>query len=114
MNHIGRMAVVCVALLIATPAHSLTGAELYEGCSQRQEQMKSMLCDAYISGFIDGVVNGHFAEAYGNKLCNVEEGIEVTQGRLIIEKYMQDNPQYLHMQARFVAGRALQSAFGCK
>jgi hypothetical protein len=59
------------------------------------------------------MVMGNAAGKLG-KCCPPNGGVSVDQGRLIIEKYMRNNPETLHEQAGVVAGLALVQAFPCK
>jgi hypothetical protein len=70
---------------------------------------KSIACDGYIHGILDGLVLGSFGT-----YCAPSGGVSVTQGRLIVEKFMRNHPETLHEQAGNVAALAMMTVFPCK
>jgi Rap1a immunity proteins len=101
-------ATVC-ALLVATPAYALTGAELNDFCTNPTGSAKNQVCQAYIRGVAEGL---ELAEVYKSKLMlcmdrlNLEDPV-VT--RLTVETYMRENPGELRREAALVVILALLS-----
>jgi hypothetical protein len=99
--------------IYADAAEAMTGTELYTVCSQRGKDTSSSLCGAYIHGFLDGMTMGYVAHDSVEKYCPPEDGIAITQGRLIIEKYLRDHPDKLNQDASLLAAFAMMDAFPC-
>jgi Rap1a immunity proteins len=97
------------ALLVASPAHSLTGTQLNSFCANPTGSAENQVCQAYIRGVAEGLVLG---DIYKTKLMlcvnrlNVDDPI-VT--RLTVEKYMRENPDELRRDAALVVILALIS-----
>jgi hypothetical protein len=47
------------------------------------------------------------------KYCPPKDGLSVVQARLIVEKYMGEHPEDLHLEAGLSAAQALWDAFPC-
>jgi hypothetical protein len=100
---------VGLLMLGAANADDFSGVMLYRYCDHHEHGVEQITCAAFIHGLLDGLALG----SSGN-YCFPSGGVSVTQGRLIIEKFMRDRPETLHEQAGFVASRALMSAFPCQ
>ena len=108
-------AVFAVLIAPAARAEGLDGTKLYEICGHHDfSSSENTVCAYYVKGFIEGMLFGDFSAKVTVGYCPPEEGISVEQGRLIIEKYMRDNPAILHRHAGVIAGEALLTAFPCK
>ena len=99
---------ICL-LLAATPAHALTGVQLYRNCIEaKQNSVQDLSCISYVRGFIDGMAmggKGHF--------CPPDIGISTDRGRLVAEKYLRDHLEDLHIDAGLLLGSAFTKAFPC-
>jgi hypothetical protein len=97
----------------ATAEEAFTGTTLLEMCSHKTEGVRTM-CDAWMNGFQAGfdVTNGPPRGTLGS-IC-LPDGFTGKQARLIIENYMKEQPQMLHLDAEVIAFYALWSAYPCK
>ena len=102
-----------LALSACGPANALTGTELYRNCTEGKQSIGSAMCLAYVRGFAEGIVFGNELGKLPRAFCPPTAGLHVDQARLIIEKFLRDNPDKLHNEAVFLAGQALMEAFGC-
>jgi Ssp1 endopeptidase immunity protein Rap1a len=111
-----RMLIACILSLFASvEANALSGTELYRSCSDKKNGLGDFMCVAFVHGFLDGLAFGQgIGKASPPFYCPPEEGISVDQGRLIIEKYLRDHPEQLHLQAGENSASALVEAFRCK
>jgi hypothetical protein len=102
-----------LAILSATSAEALTGAELYQECLDKSKGVEEIGCASYIRGFVDGMLSGSAVERLAIKYCPPKKGTELIQARLIVEKYLREHPEKLHVQAGLLVGSALIAAFPC-
>ena len=103
-----------VALLVLPfEANALTGAELLRFCRQEKATRGNLACVTYTRGFIDGFVSATIATNKSAKACIPSDGVSADQGRLIIEKYLRDNPEKLDLEAGNLAMAAMIAAFRC-
>jgi hypothetical protein len=103
-----------IVLMSIQSASALSGAELWDQCQDKSKSTLNLACTAYVRGFVDGFFAANTLAEIGVKTCPPQTGISLTQGRLIIEKYLRENPQELHQQAGGLAMVALIRAFPCK
>lgn len=104
-----------VVLFVPNPAGALTGTDLYQSCRAQKNSMGDAMCLAYVRGFTDGIMAGStVGEKFPSQYCPPAAGISAIQSRLIIEKYLRDNPQELHTEAGLLVLSALLQAFPCK
>ena len=104
-------AIGCFLLLVANPAHALTGLELYQSCIGAKDGAPDIACLSYVRGFIDGMAFGGPAGPY---FCPPKDGIAADQGRLVAEKYLRDHPDSLYVEAGLLLGAAFLKAFPCE
>ena len=108
------MVFVIVAVLTApVSAGALSGVELYQSCQDKKRGVGNIVCTAYIHGLVDGMTMGVASEKFPGKYCPPDSGISAPQARLIIEKFLRDHPERLHVEAGLVAGLAIIEAFPC-
>ena len=77
------------------------------------EQLESLLCAGYLSGFTDS----HAIETPSQPrplYCFPKEGIEVGQQARIVVKYLRENPEILHESARSSIAISFTHAFPCR
>jgi hypothetical protein len=105
-------------LVVVVPIKSwaLSGAELHALCQDRSPKLTA--CDYFILGFADGLIMGHengLIAAHSNArwYCPPNEGLTVFQGRLVVEKYLIDHPEYWQSDAGLLVFGALTKAFPC-
>jgi hypothetical protein len=93
---------------------SLTGDWLYAVCAARDQQGQT-ICQMWVAGFQAGIVSSQNL-AQVNKLrppsC-IPSDVTTDQAKLVIEKFLGDNPQYKQLSAAMVAAYALIIAFPC-
>jgi hypothetical protein len=103
-----------VGLLDPLPANAWTGNLLYESCAENKGSAGDVACSAYVRGFLDGIGAGNaIAKNFPGLYCPPKTGIEFTQGRLVIEKYLKEHPETLHLEAALILGVAMIEAFPC-
>ena len=109
-----RAIVVALCVALPNPAYCLTGAELYKFCQEPKGSAAELSCHSYIAGFVDGTVTAHYDERGSRKFCNIDDGINKTEARTIIEKFLKEHPGIGAKEAGILASLALYEVFGCK
>jgi len=84
----------------------ITGNSLYRACN---EKISLEICHSWILGFMQGLQWG----ANGGGLVCVPDNVTYAQGGLVIQKYLRDHPEHLHLPASGIAYGALSQAFPC-
>ena len=113
-----KTVLLLIFLLIVSSAKAqnsnLTGDWLYTVCSKSDQEGK-LICQMWISGFQAGIISSQNL-AQVNKLkpasC-IPYDVTGDQAKLIIEKFLRDNPRYMQLSAAMVAAYALLIAFPC-
>ena len=114
MNLAATFSLAVLLVLPTTVASALSGAELYQKCSQKRRNVSDISCIAYVRGFVDGMMIGTILGKEKRMVyCPPTDGLAVDQARLIIEKYLKDHPEKLRIEAGYLVGEALVSAFPC-
>jgi hypothetical protein len=114
-----RFVLLLTILLAASSAKAqtsnLTGNWLYSVCGASDNEGR-VICQMWISGFQAGIISSQKL-AQANKLkpasC-IPNDVTVDQTKLIIAKFLKDNPQYMQLSAETVASYALVIAFPCR
>ncbi len=117
-----RFVLLLIFLLTASSANAqlaqtpnLTGNWLRTVCAT-SDQRGQVICQMWISGFQAGIISSQNL-AQVNKLkpasC-IPNNVTADQAKLIIEKFLKDNPQYMQLSAETVATYALVIAFPCR
>ncbi len=78
--------------------------------------MKSIACNAYLLGFVDGIVHQKATEQAGTQeinICFPEEGVSVDQLIHIFVNSMEPVPAHWHNRAAVGLGASLAAAFPC-
>jgi hypothetical protein len=106
--------IIAVALL-CTPAfgQEQSGMALNELCRGHAKGSGDVACGAYLRGFFDGVAMANGGNAADVRIC-FPDGVTLRQVRLVVEKYLADNPDKLNQDASWLAFAALYLAFPCK
>jgi hypothetical protein len=95
-------------------AKVLTGNEPHGFCAARNGTDLDAACTQYVQGFLAGIeVAGYGGKTKDDKIWCLPEGATVGQARLVIEKYMRENPEALHQPASLITALALMLAFPC-
>jgi Rap1a immunity proteins len=108
--------IAAILASVSVEAHAtLSGLDLYEVCvSNAKNRGANESCDIYMQGFIDGIVTGTaLARDSPPRFCPPSQGIPLTQGRLIAEKFFRDHPEWLNHEAGYLLSIALAEAFPC-
>ena len=110
-----RLVFILICLALASPLKAqekLKGTDLYTACTGAPRDQAE--CRMYIIGFFNGLGLAQIAarrkklplSCYPDDLTNL-------QASLIVEKYMRDHPETLHLSAITIAATALALAFPC-
>jgi hypothetical protein len=93
---------------------NLTGDWLRTVCAT-SDQQGQLICQMWISGFQAGISSSQNL-AQVNKLkpasC-IPSNVTADQAKVIIEKFLGENPRYMQLSAAMVAAYALVIAFPC-
>ena len=110
-----RTVIAAAFLLAANPvvADNLNGIKLREYCSDHTASPNSIACFMYITGYVAGIEAGDGSKQAKDRLWCFPKGATVAQARLIVEKYLRENPEGLHLDASMIVGIALLQAFPC-
>jgi hypothetical protein len=110
-----RLIFIVVSLVFVSSAKAqFTGNALYNVCTDG-EPKHQIMCESWISGFAAGMADAQ-EEA---KLRNVTptsclpDSATGNQAMLVVEKYMREHPEWLHVGAGALSGAALRLAFPC-
>jgi hypothetical protein len=109
------MTVGVVAALLASQANAarLSGNKLHEYCTAPESSMEGVACTLYIEGYAAGIEAGDGSKKKDARMWCFPPNSTVGQGKLIVQKYMRDNPAMLHHDADLIVGLALMQAFPC-
>jgi len=106
-----KILLILACLVIACPAKAdFTGADLQSACTDNQD-----ICDFWITSFLLGAFRSQTNAQQGNfsPVGCPPAGTTPTQARLIVEKYMHDHPEQLHLPGQDIVFAASQLAFPC-
>jgi hypothetical protein len=92
---------------------AMTGNELAEYCSKKEASFSSGICSGFIRGAIDGFATALAFIGNDQRYC-LPSNTTNDQTRKVVEKYLNDNPQDLHMSADILTIVAMIRAFPCK
>jgi Rap1a immunity proteins len=67
-----------------------------------------------MEGFLGGIEAGDGSKEKDKRIWCFPRDATVRQARLVVEKYLRDNPAILHRPAGLIAGIALMLAFPCE
>lgn len=117
-----RLLIFASLCLLAAPGHSspysLTGNDLLARCAgpYATENDKSEGV-AFCQGYIQGIQQMHYIVVGLRNVqplyCDPTESGNYDQMQRVLVKYLQDNPQNLHRDARLLVTAAFAQAFPC-
>jgi hypothetical protein len=109
------LAAVATSILISgpAPASEFTGNKLQAHCADQSDTGR-LICVFFLQGLVAGIEAGDGSKQKDPRIWCFPEGATLKQGRLVVEKYMRENPQMLHQDAAVVAVSALMLAFPCR
>ena len=86
-----------------------------QSCLEQRDDgsAKNSVCLGFLRGLIAGLKGGSVSETKAGGYCPPDQGYSPDQARLIIQKFLRENPQALHQQADVLAAAALLRAFPC-
>jgi len=109
---------IIVAIFLGTSsakALDFDGSALYQICSDHNpNSAANVACNYYVRGIIEGMLMGTLTERNAKGTYCPPDGLSQIQGRLIVEKYMRDNPLALSQQPAGIILDALLASFPCK
>jgi hypothetical protein len=101
-----KLVFILACLVIACPAKAdFTGADLQSACTDNQD-----ICDFWITSSLLGAFG---SQTNAGLVSCPPAGTTPTQARLIVEKYMHDHPESLHLPAQDIVFAASQLSFPC-
>jgi hypothetical protein len=106
-----RVLFILACLVIACPAKAdFTGADLQSACTDNQD-----ICDFWITSFLLGAFGSQTNTQQRNfaQVSCPPGGTMRAIARLIVENYMRDHPEQLHLPAQDIVFAAAQLAFPC-
>ena len=97
----------------ATEGFAFSGNSLKDYCD-----LDDTYASGFCSGYITGVIHGVTSEAIANKKAHSTAGcipntVTIEQGTLIVIKFLNDNPELLHLAATRLITSAMSEAFPC-
>jgi hypothetical protein len=106
---------ILTCLTLASPLKAeegkLKGTDLYTACTGTPRDQVE--CRMWIFGFFNGLGLAQAARKEGLPLACFPDDLTNLQASLIVEKYMRDHPEALHLSANTIAAFALSQAFPC-
>ena len=106
-----KVVFILACLVIACRAKAdFTGADLQSACTDNQD-----ICDFWMTSFLLGAFGSQAVSQQGNftPIGCPPAGTTRFQARLIVEKYMQDHPDDLHLPAQDIVSAASRLVFPC-
>jgi hypothetical protein len=103
-----------------SPTSLATGNDYLTDCSVERPKDTVMQfaayghCMGYVQGFIDAMALSNSLHPGQPFFCFPTSGIRVEQMMRVIEKYLRDHPNELHMPLGAEVGLALAKGFPCK
>ncbi len=83
-------------------------------CTGSRNSLEDIACLMYIQGFVDGIGTGEGSKQKSDRLWCFPDEAAASQARLVVEKYMLNNPAALQGPAASIVGLAMAQAFPCK
>lgn len=117
---VAGMVVVAVCLICGSvSAEALRGDQLLvmltdESSSGVQASVNRYRAMGYIQGLLDSYAVFSTRDRSLNVYCMPEQGVSTAQARILIVKWLKENPTRLHEQARLLVFHALAEAFPCR
>jgi len=103
--------VTCICLLlVATARAESTGTQLRGVCDAPRPEY----CWGYVNGVVDAYVKMVLLDNIKRSVWCFPKNYTVKQGTLVLKKWLEDNPDKLHLPARDIVSLAFIEAFECK
>lgn len=113
------VAVLASVICGAASAETLRGDQLLimltdESSSGMQASINRYRAMGYIQGLLDSYTVFSTRDPSLDVFCMPEQGVSSAQARILIVKWLKENPERLHEQARLLVFHALAEAFPCR
>ena len=105
-------AVLCCLISVGPASALFTGNDILKLCTDGNKDA-DRACLMWMTGLGAGMAVSEAMSRHEKKepvVC-IPDGVNGNQIRMIVENYMRDNPNTLHLPADVIAGRAIQRAF---
>jgi hypothetical protein len=105
-----------MAALLGSPAGTagLTGKHLKEYCSDHSGiDPEGLACSFYLQGFVAGIQAGDGSKSRDEKIWCFPESFALSEARRVVERFMEDNPVLVQMDADRIVATALMQAHPC-
>jgi len=111
--------VVCTLSAASAQDEQFTGTKLYMLCTADAGSQDDTVCDTWMLAYSDGLTDTQSIAKNEHKspvtcIPVGQGGTSPLQFRLVVVKFMRDNPQILNHPAHLVAYSAIKRAFPCK
>lgn len=115
MSKVACLAAIAAALLVsgASAAEPTFSSYLRGESLQRLCEADTASCEMYIVGVVDRMFLDASDQEQRTDFC-LPQGVKSGQLRLVVMKYLRDNPEVLHAVAASNIGAAVSIAFPCK
>ena len=118
MRWVTMMLAMMLVVAWTSSAGAGTGTELLLRCEGREginAPLETLLCTSYLLGYIDAykIITRVTLRAKQHTICLPDDGLQGEQARLIVTKWLRDNPDELHESERVLIWLALRQAFPC-
>jgi hypothetical protein len=90
------------------------GQEKGERAPTWEDDLRASMDAAHCSGYITGVVDGlHTAETLSRSAIICEPNVRAGQIKMVVRRFLDAHPQYLHRSAADLIAAAVREAFPC-
>lgn len=102
------------AAALAAPAAMMTGNDARAICLniEKPANIEGLICAAWINGAVQGAVDTISLNGNKPEYCE-PKGIPISQYSAIFVKYLNDNPDKLHLPSIFLFHQAIAKSFPC-
>jgi len=103
-----------IAAPVSTPAHAMTGSQLYEFCQSPTNSTPDLMCNAYVRGWFEALEWQYTSKMKNGALdiC-LHNDATIQQLRRTLEQYLHDHPERSGADAWISFGLALRQEFPC-
>lgn len=108
MTRLIIIALIAIFSCTSIQAAEFDGVFLHACLEQRDDgSLKNSVSMGFLRGFVAGLKGGSVSETMAGGYCPPDQGYSLDQARLIVQKFLKENPQALHQQADVLASAAL-------
>ena len=103
-----------ITLLLAGPAYADSrGGDLAAACNSSSGTTGDVLCDAYINGFVNGVLLDQIGSQQGTPIC-IPDGLATADIRRTLQQFAKAHPETLYTTSGPFMAAALMTTYPCK